>query len=169
RIPERVRTWPGAERSNHPEASVVAVGARAKWLTADHPQDEAYGEGSPFAKLVEANGRVLMLGAPLETITLLHHAEAIARVPDKRRVKYTIPVAEGGGVTVRTYNDFDTSGAAFPYEALELGDDELAVIGRAALAAGIGVRGMVGQAESHLFPAAELTAFAVEWLEERFG
>ncbi|MFL5825208.1 MAG: aminoglycoside 3-N-acetyltransferase [Thermoleophilaceae bacterium] len=169
RIPERVRTWPGAERSNHPEASVVAVGARAKWLTADHPQDEAYGEGSPFAKLVEANGRVLMLGAPLETITLLHHAEAIARVPDKRRVKYTIPVAEGGGVTVRTYNDFDTSGAALPYEALELGDDELAVIGRAALAAGIGVRGMVGQAESHLFPAAKLTAFAVEWLEERFG
>jgi aminoglycoside N3'-acetyltransferase len=42
-------------------------------------------------------------------------------------------------------------------------------IARAALAAGIGVRGRVGRAESHLFPARELTAFAVAWLEERFG
>src|ERR671919_2546090 len=30
RIPERVRTWPGALRSAHPEASVVAVGQRAR-------------------------------------------------------------------------------------------------------------------------------------------
>ena len=36
RIPERVRTWPGAKRSVHPEASVVAVGARAEWLCAEH-------------------------------------------------------------------------------------------------------------------------------------
>src|SRR5206468_1776336 len=33
RVPERVRTWPGARRSAHPDASVVAVGARAEWLT----------------------------------------------------------------------------------------------------------------------------------------
>ena len=41
-------------------------------------------------------------------------------------------------------------------------------IARAALAGGIGVRGRVGHAESHLFPAPELTAFAVAWLEGRF-
>lgn len=168
RIPERIRTWPRAERSVHPEASVVAVGAGANWLTADHPQDDAYGEGSPFAKLVEAKGQVLMLGAPLDTVTLLHHAEAIADAPDKKRVRYTIPVAEDGEVTVRAYNDIDTSTGAFPYEKLGFAEDEFAVIARAALDAGIGVRGLVGQAESHLFPAAELTAFAVEWLEERF-
>jgi aminoglycoside 3-N-acetyltransferase len=169
RIPERIRTWPGAERSVHPEASVVAVGARAKWLTDDHPHDDAYGEGTPFAKLVEANGQVLMLGAPLDTVTLLHHAEAIARAPEKRRVTYSIPVAEAGGVTMRTYDDIDTSNGAFPYEKLGLDEDEFAVIARAALEAGIGTQGLVGQAESHLFPAPELTAFAVEWLEERFG
>ena len=73
RIPERVRTWPRAERCSHPEAGVVAVGARARWLTA-----------------------------------------------------------------------------------------------AAALAAGIGVRGHVGQADSHLFPAPELTAFAVSWIEDHF-
>ena len=169
RIPERVRTWPGARRSAHPEASVVAVGARAEWLTTAHPQDDAYGPDSPFARLVEVDGQVLMLGAPLETITLLHHAEAIARVPDKRRITFRLPVAEDGHVTERTYTDIDTSEGAFPYRKLGLDEDEFAVIGRAALAAGVGVRGHVGQAESHLFPAGELTRFAVSWMEERFG
>jgi aminoglycoside 3-N-acetyltransferase len=164
RIPERVRTWPGARRSGHPEADVVAIGARAEWLTRPHPADDAYGPDSPFARV----GQVLLLGAPLETITLLHHAEALARAP-KRRVTYRIPVVEDGRVTERTYTDIDTSGAAYPYDTLGLDEDEFAVIARQALTAGIGVRGRVGQAESHVFPARELTSFAVRWLEERFA
>jgi aminoglycoside 3-N-acetyltransferase len=169
RLPERLRTWPAAARSNHPEASVVAVGARAAWLVADHPGDDAYGPGTPFARLVEADGQVLLLGAPLETITLLHHAEALARVPEKRRVSYSVWVAAQDGAVERTYSDIDTGSGAFPYERLGLAEDELAVIARAALAAGIGVRGLVCSAESHLFPARELTAFATAWLEERFA
>jgi aminoglycoside 3-N-acetyltransferase len=169
RIPERLRSWPGAERSDHPEASVVAVGPRGAWLTTEHPDDDAYGPGTPFARLVEADGQVLLLGAPLETVTLLHHAEALARVPEKRRVTYRAWVAEDGRPVERTYSDIDTGRGAFPYERLALEEDELAVIARAALAAGIGVRGLVGSAESHLFPARELTAFAVAWLEQRFG
>jgi aminoglycoside 3-N-acetyltransferase len=116
RIPERVRTWPGAERSAHPEASVVAVGPRAKWITDAHPPHDAYGEDSPFARLVAAGGQVLLLGAPLETTTLLHHAEAIARVPDKRRVTFRIPVLEDGRVVERTYTDIDTTDGAVAYE-----------------------------------------------------
>ena len=170
RVTERIRTWPGAARSFHPEASVVAVGARAAWLTADHPQDDGYGPRSPFARLAEAGGQVLMLGAPLDTITLLHHAEAIARVPDKRMVTFRVLVSEDGMVSERTYTDIDTSDGAVPYGTLDLGEeDEFAVIARDALAAGIGVRGTVGAAESHLFPAAELAAFGARWIEERFG
>lgn len=169
RIPERVRTWPGARRSTHPEASVVAVGPRARWLTDPHPDDDGYGARSPFARLVEAEGQVLMLGAPLDTVTLLHHAEAIARAPRKRTVTFRVAVVEDGGVTERIYTDIDTSTGAFAYDELGLDEDEFAVIARAALAAGVGVRGRVGQAESHLFGARELTAFAVAWLEDRFG
>jgi aminoglycoside 3-N-acetyltransferase len=169
RIPERIRTWPGAARSFHPEASVVAVGPRATWLTADHPQDDAYGPGSPFARLVESGGRVLMLGAPLETVTLLHHAEAIARVPEKRRVTYRIPVLEDGRVVERTYHDIDTTDGAYPYERLGLDADPFEVMARAALAEGIGMHGTVGRAESHLFPARELTDFTVGWIEARFS
>jgi aminoglycoside 3-N-acetyltransferase len=164
RIPERVRTWPGALRSVHPEASVAAVGPRAAWLTAPH--EDGYGAGSPFARLVEASGQVLMLGAPLETVTLLHHAEAIARAPGKRTATYEIALADG---TTRSYTDIETSHGAYPYERLGLETDEFEVIARAALDAGIGVRGQVGQADCHLFPAPELTEFAVAWIEERFG
>jgi aminoglycoside 3-N-acetyltransferase len=170
RIPERVRTWPGAARSAHPEASVVAVGPRAEELTAGHPVDDGYGARSPFARLVAAGGAVLLLGAPLETLTLLHHAEAIASPPGKRKVTFRVRVATADGrVEDREYTDIDTSKGAYPYERLALPEDEFAVIGRSALAAGIGVSGRVGQADCHLFGARELTAFGVRWIEERFG
>lgn len=169
RIPERVRTWPGAERSAHPEAGVVAVGARARELTEDHPQDDAYGPGTPFARLVKNGGQVLTLGAPLETITLLHHAEAIAPIDDKRRVTFRVQVAMPRGVEERTYHDIDTSHGAFPYGRLGLEVDEFEQIARDALAAGIGSSGRVAQADCHLFEAAPLTEFGVAWLLERFG
>ena len=164
RIPERLRTWPGTLRSVHPEASVVAVGSRAEWLVSPH--EDGYGAGSPFARLVSAGGDVLMLGAPLETVTLLHHAEAIASAPGKRTITYDIALADG---SVRSYTDIETSGGAYPYASLGLDADEFEVIPRDALAAGVGVRGVVGAAECHLFPAAELTAFAVSWIDARFG
>jgi aminoglycoside 3-N-acetyltransferase len=169
RIPERIRTWPGARRSAHPEASVVALGPRAEWLTAVHPADDGYGAHSPFARLVEARGQVLMLGAPLETVTLLHHAEAMARVPEKRMITFHIPVLEDGRVVRRTYTDIETSSGAFPYAELGLGEDEFEVIAREALAVGAGVHGRVGAAECQLFDAAALTAYGVAWMEERFG
>lgn len=179
RLPERIRTWPGARRSRQPEAGVVALGARADWIVADHPLDDPYGAGSPLAKLVAADGQVLMLGAPLSTLTLLHHAEATARVAVKRRVTYEMPILEDGRAVWRTFRDIDTSNGAFPYErvAAEVAatpgvgpDRELfEAIARQSLAAGVGARGRVGQGDSALFPARPLHAFAEAWLETRFG
>ena len=119
---------------------MVAVGPRAAWLTAEH--DDGYGAGSPFARLVEAGGKVLMLGAPLETVTLLHHAEAIAGAPSRRTITYEIAMADG---TTRSFTDIDTSRGAYPYERLGLETDEFEAIARDALAAGIGVRGRSGR------------------------
>lgn len=179
RLPERIRTWPGAVRSRQPEASIVALGARAGWITADHPWDDPYGRGSPLAKLVEADGQVLMLGAPLDTLTLLHHAEATARVADKRRVVYRMPLLEEGRRVWREFRDVDTSTGAFPYEqvAAEIvatpgvasTDEAFGAIARQALAAGIGRGGPVGGSESVLFPARALHRFAEGWMEARFG
>jgi hypothetical protein len=47
--------------------------------------------------------------------------------------------------------------------------DAFDVIGEAALDAGIGTTGEVGEARSSLLPARELVDFAVDWMERHFG
>lgn len=168
RIPERIRTWPGAVRSTHPESSLVAMGPRAAWLMEPHPRNFPSGEGSPLARLVEVEGKVLMLGAPLETITLLHHAETIAPAPDKRLVRYPVPIMEDGNRIWCTITDIDSANGAYDYTSACEGD-AFAVIGEAAIAAGVGVRGSVGASTSHLFPGPELVEFAVSWIDRHFG
>lgn len=179
RLPERIRTWPGALRSRQPEASMVALGRQAAWIVADHPLDDAYGPGSPLAKLVEADGQVLALGAPLSTLTLLHHAEATAQVAGKRRVTYRMPLLVDGRTVWREFHDINTAEGAFPYEVVAgeiastpgIGPDHdpFEAIARQALAAGIGAEGRVGGSSSALFPARALHQFAEAWLEDRFG
>ncbi|MGQ9700041.1 MAG: aminoglycoside 3-N-acetyltransferase [Candidatus Bipolaricaulaceae bacterium] len=164
-LTEYLRTWPGAPRSDHPEASVAAVGAKANWITANHPLHYSYGPGSPLCKLCEAEGKVLLLGAPLNTLTILHHAETLARVPNKRLVRYKMPVLRDGERVWVEIEDIDTSQGAFDWE----GGNYFEAIAREYPASGKGRTGRVGAAESCLFDATELVEFAVKWLEERFG
>lgn len=160
-LPEFLRTWPGARRSGSPGASVAALGTRADWFTADHPLDYGYGPDSPLAKLVAAEGRVVMIGAPLETMTLLHHAEHLAELPDKRVITYEVPFATGEGVRWRTVQEFDTARPVHDGFA----DDYFATVVEEFLATGQGVRGPVGAADSVLVPAREMCAFAVAWMQ----
>lgn len=171
RLAERLRTWPGAHASTAHVMRMVAAGPRADWLTRDQPWDHPQGPGSPLAKLVEAGGQVLLLGAPLETLTILHHAEALVDSPEKRLVTYAIPVRQGDRVIWKEVRDHDTSSrGAFPYERfVEPGRDPFDVIGSAALEAGCGVRGRIAEGAGHLFEAQPLVEFAVSWMEERFG
>ncbi|HSL00574.1 MAG TPA: aminoglycoside 3-N-acetyltransferase [Rubrobacteraceae bacterium] len=171
RIPEALRTWPGARHSGHPEAGVAAIGPLAGALTASHPYDDAYGAGTPYARLVELGGQVALLGAPLETVTLVHHAEAIAEVPGKRRVSYGAPVIVGdpGERLWRTFSDIDTSEGALPYERILGEEDYIDHIARSALTAGKGRSGPVGKATAYLFDAQELVEHAVGWIERNFA
>lgn len=161
---EFFRTTQGVLRSVNPGASVGAIGAKAAWLTADHPLTYGYGEGSPFAKLVEARGKVIMIGAPLETMTLLHHAEHLARIPDKRFRRHEVPVLRDGQTVWEWIEEFDTSHSVIA--ALE--DDYFTQVVEDYLASGQGKRGLVGNAPSVVVDAATMTAFAVDWLERRF-
>jgi aminoglycoside 3-N-acetyltransferase len=113
----------------------------------------------------------LMLGAPLETLTILHHAEALVDSPEKRSVTYRIPIREGDAVVWKEVRDHDTSDrGAFPYERfVEPGRDAFDLIGTEALEAGCGRLGRVGASASHLFEADALVRFAAAWMEERFG
>lgn len=182
---EAVRTTPGALRSANPGASVAAIGRRAAWFTADHPLDYGYGPGSPFDKLVQVGGKVLMAGAPLDTMSLLHHAEHLAQIPGKRIRRMEVPLLIDGhrnpeslsGSTVsmegslwgptkwQMIEEFDTADPVVD----GLAADYFGTIVGAFLAAGRGRRGRIGSADSVLVPAAEIVAFGVRWLEERLS
>jgi aminoglycoside 3-N-acetyltransferase len=159
--PEMLRTTPGALRSGNPGASMAAIGGRAAWFTADHALDYGYGPQSPLGKLVEAKGKVLMLGAPLGRITLLHHAEHLARFPNKRVKRYEAPLLVDGIATWRWFEEFDTSNSPDGMD-----DEYFETILLEFLATGEGRRGLIGEAESVLVPADRIVAFAVRWMEE---
>ncbi len=158
---EMLRTTPGARRSGNPGASMAAIGGRAAWFVADHALDYGYGPQSPLGKLVEAKGKVLMVGATLDHMTLLHHAEHLANFPNKRTVRYEAPLLVDGVSTWRWFEEFDTSNAPDG-----MAEDYFAAIVEAFLATGEGRRGVVGEAGSVLVPAAEMVEFAVRWMEE---
>jgi aminoglycoside 3-N-acetyltransferase len=160
-LAEIVRGWPSARRSLNPEASVAAIGARAEWITQDHPLNYGYGAGSPLEKLVEARGQVLMLGAPLDTLTLLHYAENRAQMRHKRVIHYSCPILREGKRVWVEVEDYDTGE---PH-----GDYSFDGIAHEYLALGTGRQGAIGNVLSQLFDAADLSAFAIVWLEERFG
>ncbi|MEV0147613.1 MULTISPECIES: aminoglycoside 3-N-acetyltransferase [unclassified Nonomuraea] len=170
RLPEALRRRPGAVRSRHPDASFAALGASAAALMADHPWDHPHGPGSPLAKLVAARGRVLLLGAPLDTLTLLHHAEALADAPGKRFVEYEQPILVDGERVWRRFRDIDSEDGAFDYSRVVSEDQwPFAVIAEEMIAAGMGRRGLVGAAGSHLFEAEDVVRFGVAWMEEKLG
>lgn len=158
---EAMRTWPGALRSDHPDAGVVAIGPLAEYLTADHPFQYGYGPGSPFAKVFERRGRVLMIGAPLDTITMLHYAEHLANIPGKRVVRYRRRMPAPDGPTWVEFEEYDTAEPvhdALPSNCFELiALDYVSQRGTP--------QGLVGNAESFLFETQTLIPFAVHWLE----
>ncbi|MFN2451372.1 MAG: aminoglycoside 3-N-acetyltransferase [Candidatus Dormibacteria bacterium] len=166
RIPERVRTWPGAHRSAHPLASVAAIGAQAETLVRGHRLGDGYGATSPLAKLVAQRGEILLLGAPLDTLTILHHAEAISDRPGKRHYRFPARLRSADGTVDVEVDDIDTTRGAYDYTAVEDGgSDAFEILARDALEAGVGRAVSIAHASSYLFDAAALVAFAVAWLD----
>ncbi len=161
-LAEYLRTWPGSRRSRHP-FSYVAVGRQAEWMTRDHPWQYNNGADSPLAKLCETHGQVLLLGSPLANIALLHHAEDRANVPNKLIARYRMPMLIDGQRVWMDFEEYDTS-----LGIVEWPDDYFEKIVREYLAAGHGLRGTVGAADSYLFDAASLRDFGITWMETHF-
>lgn len=160
-IAEFVRTMPGARRSGNPGASVAAIGSLADWITADHPLDYGFGENTPLAKLVEVGGRVLMVGAPWDTMTLVHHADHLADIPEKQTIRIEVPFAATGGTEWRFIEEFETGDPV--HKALPANYIEQIVT--AYVDDGGGKQGLIGSAPSLLVEARLILSFAIQWLE----
>lgn len=97
-IPEYFRTRPGTLRSIHPTHSVCATGRRAEELLAGHHLDRTpCGPRSPFRKLCESGGTIVMLGCGLRPNTTMHALEECRPPPYLfgGKVAYTILEEEG--------------------------------------------------------------------------
>ncbi len=163
-LAEVFRRAPGTLVSDHPEGRFGARGASAGALLCEVPWNDYYGPGSPLARLVEAGGLVLRLGADTNTVTLIHYAEYLADVPDKRRVRRHRRVRGPHGPEIRSVECLDDSDGIVEWP----GEDYFATILVDYLATGAASRGVVGQANSELLDAGELVAFAARWMSERF-
>jgi aminoglycoside 3-N-acetyltransferase len=148
-LAEMVRTWPGAVRSNHPQTSFAAVGARASELMATHELESHFGEASPLAALERVGARVLLLGVGFDVCTAFHLAEY--RIPSPTTV-HSCAMATDRGREWVTYTDIATD------------SDDFDKIGAAYEPTATLNRGTVGAADTRLFPAAEAIAFATDWL-----
>lgn len=160
-LAEVFRTYPGTVVSDHPEGRFGARGRLAVELTSDQPWDDYYGPGSPLERFVAAGGRVMRLGADVDTVTLLHWAEYLAVVPDKRRVRRHRRMPDG----VRAIECLDDSDGIVDRD----GDDYFGVILADYLGSGRATVGRVGGAAAELLDGPDLVAFAATWMTERFG
>lgn len=159
---EWVRQRAGANRSANPGASCAAIGKHAHYLTADHPQNFGYGMNSPFGKFTALDGDVLMLGAPKDTASILHHAEQMAQFPDKRVRRIEVPLSSVGRPKWRMIEEFDTTQPISP----AFDENYFGTIVDAFLDQDFGTQAMVGNAQSLRLPARQLVPFAIKWMEQ---
>ena len=135
-IPEHFRTRPGTVRSASPTHSVCGIGVQAAELLADqHLDDTPVGPRSPFRRLRDVGGQLLVLGCGMRPNTSMHGVEEVAGAPylfREESVAYTMHLATGDHqlrtchLRVRRHN-FD--GWAQRYERIgdRLQEDELRV------------------------------------------
>ena len=160
---------PGARRSAHPDSSMVAIGPLADTLTTPHRLDQALGPGSPLERFVRLGGKVLLLGAPLGSVTALHYAEAVADIPGKRRVTYEMPMLGSDGLTVwERAENFDSNGILDCF-AVDGQPDAVDTIAEAYVALDRHRTGRVGDACCYLFDAQDIVSFGQAYLERHFG
>ncbi len=77
-LTEIFRRMPGVVRSVHPTHSVAVKGPISEELVRSHPLTETpCGPGSPFAKLLDVDGWILLLGVGIRSMTFFHTIEAL--------------------------------------------------------------------------------------------
>jgi len=103
-LTEYFRTRPGSLRSLHPTHSVCGSGPLSRELLGEHHLDGTpCGENSPFRRLRDAGGQVLMLGCGLRPNTSMHGVEELVEPPYLfgGTVEYRLVAADGSETAMR--------------------------------------------------------------------
>lgn len=97
---EFVRCFEGAIRSKHPMQSVAAIGPYATEIcSSDTPS--SFSKDGPFSKLLGLNAYGLLLGAPMQSFSMVHLIEERYRVPYRYYKDFTGEY--GASKEIKTY------------------------------------------------------------------
>lgn len=157
-LAEVFRTHPGVLVNDHASDRFAAIGPRAEFLLANPPLHHYLGPGSPLDHLAQARGRVLRLGADIDTVTLTHLAEYLADLPAKRSVRRLYHRSDIGEQWIESLDDcdgiVDWSHGDYFSQILRtyLATEEVAV-------------GTVGSCTAELLDAQRFLDFATSWME----
>jgi aminoglycoside 3-N-acetyltransferase len=155
-ITEYFRLRAGTMRSVHPTHSVCAVGNLASIFIRTHLQDSTpCGPNSPFHKLPEFKGQILMLGCGLKPNTSMHAIEELVVPPYlfNPPITYTL-IDRNGRVLKKNYSIHNFVGWLQRYDRVS------EVLAEPALSSGI-----VASAESYLIEAKDLRERVVSKME----
>ena len=147
-ISETVRTWTGAVRSDHPSHPFAAIGPAANDLFPPG-QQTAWGIDSPLKRLEVLGGKILLIGADYNTVTLFHLLEAERQVSYRQWLDVTGTVILDGESTTRTIPTFNRKpGVKYEFRPF----------GRLLERKNIVRRTMIGTSEIRCFPVAPALA-----------
>lgn len=94
-ITEIFRTQYPTKRSLHPTHSLSGLGKHATAILADHEKClVSVGLGSPFEKLQQLNGKILLLGVGHDSNTFLHYVENTLGAPTLSSNRFTMQLID---------------------------------------------------------------------------
>ena len=87
-LSEYIRQRPEAHRTPHPMQSLAVVGSHAADL-ASRDTPSAFDAGSAYARMLELDFKLILLGANIQAVSLLHYCEQRADVPYRYWKEFT--------------------------------------------------------------------------------
>ncbi len=102
---EHVRMHPQARRTSHPMQSLAVLGRYGDDL-ASRDTPSAFDPGSAFERMLELDFKLLLLGADVQAVSMVHYSEQRANVPYRYWKEFAGRVKTIRGWEERTYRMF---------------------------------------------------------------
>lgn len=150
-ITEAFRRREAAVRSPHPTKSVATIGPHADALVAEHEPSNSVGPDSPLHRLLDPDGRILLLGVDHTANSAIHVAERLAGVPYRDQTATVETRARSSVESVEVNRVHCSRG--------------FEVVSPLARHAGIVSHGSIGDADARLLDGAALLSLTVELLD----
>ena len=104
-LAECFRVYPKSIVNDHPAARFCANGSLASQLLNSTAFHDYYGKDSVLEKFTHNKGKVLRLHPDIDTTTLTHYAEYLAKVSPKKQVQRQYVCKQKGIINIKSLDD----------------------------------------------------------------